>query len=75
MTQIVKEIQLDRNMCDPNSYCFLSIEFPIQEIENAENFQSEKYFGLTKLNFSNVWFMYQEDTFQISHQKMPGASF
>ena len=41
-----------------------------------KTFKGEKYFGqITKLNFSNVWFMYQEDTFQISHQKMPGASF
>ena len=45
LTQIVKEIQFDRNMCDPNSYCFLPIEFSIQEIENVENFQSGEIFG------------------------------
>ena len=45
LTRIVKEIQFDRNMCDPNSYCFLPIEFSIQEIENVENFQSGEIFG------------------------------
>ena len=45
LTWIVKEIQFDRNMCDPNSYCFLPIEFSIQEIENVENFQHGKTFG------------------------------
>ena len=45
LTQIVKEIQFDRNMCDPNSYCFLPIEFSIQEIENVDNIQQGEIVG------------------------------
>ena len=52
---IVKEIQLDRNMCDPNSYCFLSIEFSIHEIGIVENFQGAGNFEVCR-PFSSLTF-------------------
>ena len=51
LTWIVKEIQLDRNMCDPNSYCFLPIEFSIQEkLKMWKTFNKEKYLS----KFTNI---------------------
>ena len=52
LTWIVKEIQLDRNMCDPNSYCFLPIEFSIQEkLKMWKTFNKEKYLSkFTKIS-------------------------